>query len=168
MPIDPATVPTLTKQDVAALYDIPRPSAPWVTYRKFRHLSEENAAFMCEFARAAYALAASRVDTAEVERRAAREALTRLMGEMRRGRMMRWAADDVESFTDEEYPAPAPRECVLKLGNGESVKYDGKVRYRGWTWDTVAGFVQRVNEAGYDLTDADIQSLYAFATEGDQ
>lgn len=53
----------------------------------------------------------------------------------------------------------------VTLSNGEAVRFDGKVRYRGLTWDTIAGFLQRDNERGYVLTDAEIAALYRLAEQ---
>jgi hypothetical protein len=66
----------------------------------------------------------------------------------------------LDAYLDREYPDPAPS---VMMSNGERVTFDGKVRYRGWTWDTVAAFVQRDNEKGYVLTDSEIRELLALA-----
>ena len=66
-----------------------------------------------------------------------------------------------KAWLDRGYPDPAPPSVTLS--NKEVVTFDGKVRYRGYTWDTVAAFLQRDNERGYVLTDAEISALYALA-----
>jgi hypothetical protein len=63
-------------------------------------------------------------------------------------------------FRDQHYAPPAPS---VRLSNGECIRYDGKVRYRGLTWDSIPKFLQRENECGYVLSDAEYTALVALA-----
>lgn len=128
MPTDPATVPPLTEQEIEALWNGARGilkewrEYPWNDFEK---------PMLGKVARAAYALAASRVDTAEVERRAARKALAECAAWLGKGESQPVRFDEdgrfllaferVNAFSDRyiarEYPAPAPRECVPTLAD---------------------------------------------------
>ena len=134
MPTDPATVPPLTEQDIAQIVRN--------TYGHDKHgvdlgntsdakVFERVAEWPIEAIRAAYALAASRVDTAEVERRAARKALAECAAWLGKGESQPVRFDEdgrfllaferVNAFSDRylarEYPAPAPRECRKHEGD---------------------------------------------------
>lgn len=105
--------------------------------------------------------ALARYSDPDAVRAAKYEALTELAS-------FTWAQRDgfdkqVLSHAHARYAPPAAPPSV-KLSNGKHVVFDGKVRYDGWTWDTVAGFVQRESpNDGYDLTDAELRDLLALA-----
>ena len=140
MPTDPATVPPtqgdsymttriepLTDAEVAAILRAHCCASAIVQDNaNLRIFDRESDAI-----RAAYALAASRVDTAEVERRAASKALAECAAWLGKGESQPVRFDEdgrfllaferVNAFSDRylarEHPAPAPRECVPTLAD---------------------------------------------------
>ena len=127
MPTDPATVPPLTDADIVRILR----EVGYVISSGRDADTVKNNPDGAASARAAYALAASRVDTAEVERRAARKALAECAAWLGKGESQPVRFDEdgrfllaferVNAFSDRylarEYPAPAPRECVLSDGS---------------------------------------------------
>ncbi len=149
MPTDPATVPPLTDAEAADLVYAHCPTL------RSEGKSVTAGWWVADVARAAYALAASRVnlhavratswddgydaarakyqsvDTAEVERRAARKALAECAAWLGKGESQPVRFDEdgrfllaferVNAFSDRylarEHPAPAPRECVPTLAD---------------------------------------------------
>ena len=188
MPTDPATVPPLTPKEIAQIVRN--------TYSHAKHSADLNGAsdarvfasvaeWPIEAIRAAYALAAARVDhelkdkrdkvmhmhdlydalgvewgrdpfsaiaalkaarvdTAEVERRAKYDALTKLADEWNNAAFgvsgphltlnatLHASARMVLEFRDRECPAPAPRECVLSDGSVVTRHDDPRHVWGGW------------------------------------
>ena len=129
----------------------------------------QHTTFRCDRFIALVAAGVAMVDVATVQREAVSNALGYIYGQFAGHpavdkdvalAVVLLALRGKEGYLAREYPAP--RECVL-LSNGERVEYNGKVRYRGYTWDTVAGFLQRDNERGYVLTMDELRQLMAFA-----
>lgn len=102
MPTDPATVPPLTNTE-AGKYCA---SKGW--QKRVAHWTDVLQAY-----ENGYALAASRVDTAEVERRAKYEALTEARSIAMRPGTWEQVDDRLKARAEKYAPAPAPRECVL-------------------------------------------------------
>ncbi len=138
MPTDPATVPTLTPEWCVETYYRVNPGST-----AFPHIPS---LYLLDFAREVAALAASRVDTAEVERRAARKALAECAAWLGKGESQPVRFDEdgrfllaferVNAFSDRyiarEYPAPAPRECVLSDGSVVTRHDDPRHVWGGW------------------------------------
>ena len=129
---DPATNLPLTDAEVATAWDATMGAVTGRdAYFNWPFLPEPDRFRARAFARAAYALAASRVDTAEVERRAARKALAECAAWLGKGESQPVRFDEdgrfllaferVNAFSDRylarEYPAPAPRECRKHEGD---------------------------------------------------
>jgi len=122
MPTDPATVQPLTDAEVEALWNGARGilkewrEYPWNTFEK---------PMLGKVARAAYALAASRVDTTARERAAASKAWDAAMS---------WACTAGSDMDRDRYLAreyPAPRECVKCEGCGGPMNDDGPFTTHG-------------------------------------
>jgi hypothetical protein len=116
MPTDPATVPLLTDADVEREFNATEdPDRLYV--ERLDAYPNGFGERMRTFAARIYALAASRVDTAEVERRAASKALVALKAEVYRGTSRDRMAmlDLITEHLQKLWPAP--RECVLSDGS---------------------------------------------------
>lgn len=160
MPTDPATVPKLTPNDIAAEWDATNEREKW------NQLNDWWAGEIARFAHRIAALAAARVDTAEVERRAVSKALTdfALVGPISgiSGTVIRFR----DRYLARVHPAPAPRECVLS--DKSVVRCDDDrvefTRYR-------PGHLPRVSKPEHwpllvtDLNGADFDALKRFAAE---
>lgn len=120
MPIDPATVPPLTDADIVSIL---REVGYVISSERDADIVKNNP-YGVASARAAYVLAASRVDTAEVERRAARKAWDAAMAYCLGG--VHGLTDAIrkrEQYLAREYPATAPRESLC-MRCGESYRAD--------------------------------------------
>lgn len=134
------------------------------------------------------ALKAARVDTAEVERRAKYEALTKLADEWNNAAFgvsgphltlnatLHASARMVLEFRDRECPAPAPRECVLSVYGSYSVIYTGAMPcpyriQRGGVEVFACALASQASawigkqDDGFHLDDAQMGKLLAFAAE---
>jgi len=182
MPTDPATVPPLTDADIVRILR----EVGYVISSGRDADTVKNNPDGAASARAAYALAASRVDTAEVERRAARKALAECAAWLGKGESQPVRFDEdgrfllaferVNAFSDRylarEYPAPAPRECVLS--DGSVVTYHPEDRECNWRRDYSRSTTlppRHVNASQWvdilNVTDtgADFDALKRFAAE---
>lgn len=173
MPIDPATVPPLTEQDIVRVL---RETGYVIASERDADIVK-NKPYGAAAARAAYALAASRVDTAEVERRAKYEALTDAInnaGPWNHGvSQAEWtnALRYLREYRDRRY-APAPRECVLSDGSVVTrVSEKGGASWRRSYANVPERLPRRVEATefpsilnDYD-TGADFDKLKAFAAE---
>lgn len=125
------------------------------------------------------ALKAARVDTAEVERRAARKACN-AMRDWFIGLRSVCAAQTFSEHRDcylaREYPAPAPRECVLSVYGSYSVIYTGAMPcpyriQRGGVEVFACALASQASawigkqDDGFHLDDAQMGKLLAFAAE---
>lgn len=152
---DPATNLPLTDAEVATAWDATMGAVTGRdAYFNWPFLPEPDRFRARAFARAAYALAASRVnlhavratswddgydaarakyqsvDTAEVERRAARKA----WDAAHESTLAPRATWDIfrDAYLAREYPAPAPRECVLSDGSVVTRHDDPRHVWGGW------------------------------------
>jgi hypothetical protein len=181
---DPATVPLLTDADVEREFNATEdPDRLYV--ERLDAYPNGFGERMRTFAARIYALAASRVDTAEVERRAARKALAECAAWLGKGESQPVRFDEdgrfllaferVNAFSDRyiarEYPAPAPRECVLSDGSVVIVDVEATKRdtintpcLRRGNHTVLVGDWIRLLITAHD-TGADFDALKRFAAE---